>query len=73
MPVDEFDIASWRTQRQAAEFLGVSERTLRRMIHDRELESVKVRGRVMVTQRALLDYVNRHVNRVSHDANGAEA
>lgn len=63
MPVDEFDLSTLRTQEQAAEFLGVSPRTLRRILHDGELDVVRIgsgRGRPMITLRALLDYANRN-------------
>lgn len=63
MPVDEYDLATMKTQEQAAAFLGVSQRTLRRLVHDGELSVVRIgsgRGRPMITVRALLDYANRH-------------
>lgn len=39
--------------KQAAVMLGVSERTLRRMVADREIESVKVAERRMIPLRAI--------------------
>lgn len=63
MPVDEYDLASLKDQEQAAAFLGVSPRTLRRLVADKELAVVRIgsgRGRPMFTTRALLDYANRH-------------
>ncbi len=38
---------------QAAAFLGVSPRTLQRMVHDREVPSVPVRGRRMFSRAGL--------------------
>jgi len=66
MPVDEHDLATLRTPAQAAEFLKVSTRTLRRLIHDGDLLPVRIgsgRGRPMFTERALLDYANRRADR----------
>jgi excisionase family DNA binding protein len=63
VPVDDHDMAQWHTYDEAAEILGVSTRTVMRHVADRKIESVRVGGRVFITHRALLEYVNAGVSR----------
>lgn len=66
MPVNEHDLSNLRTMPEAAEFLHVSHTTVKRLIRERQLETVRIgtgRGRVFVTERALLEYANRGVRR----------
>lgn len=65
-PINERDLDELLTPTQAAALLHVSPATTYRLIATRQIESVRVglgRGRVFVTRRAALDYLNRRVTR----------
>jgi excisionase family DNA binding protein len=65
MPVNENDLANLRTLPEAAEILHVSASTVKRLVRTRQLETVRIgtgRGRLFITQRALLAYANANVN-----------
>jgi hypothetical protein len=59
------------TRDAAMAFLNVSERTLDRLITNREIDVVRINGRgkrpgaVRITRRALLDYLHRNTTRAS--------
>lgn len=57
------DLQGRMDRKEAAEFLGISTITLDRLIHTEQIEIFRIggrgRGRIYMTQRALLDYVNR--------------
>lgn len=66
MPVNGSDLANLRTMPEAADYLHVSHSTVKRLVRQRELETVRIgvgRGRVFITERALLEYANRGVKR----------
>ena len=56
------------TREEACQWLSVSPRTLRRLIHDKRLDVVRVgtgAGSVRFTERALEDYTRRNTTRAS--------
>lgn len=57
------DLQGRMDRKQAAEYLGVSTVTLDRLIATEQVEIFRIggrgRGRIYLTERALLDYVNR--------------
>jgi len=64
MPVNEQDLSNLRTMPEAADFLHVSHSTVKRLVRERKLETVRIgtgRGRVFITERALLAYANAGV------------
>lgn len=66
MSVNPNDLANLRTMPEAADFLHISFSTVKRLVRQRELETVRIgvgRGRVFITERALLEYANRGVKR----------
>jgi excisionase family DNA binding protein len=65
MPVNESDLANLHTMPEAAEILHVSHSTVKRLVREHRLETVRIgtgRGRIFITQRALLAYANSNVN-----------
>lgn len=67
MPVSPDDLEGRMTLAEAAETLGYSYRHMRRLIASGEIEHIRrgKRGRIMITRRALTDYLNRQNNRAS--------
>lgn len=65
MPITESDLGpNMLTVEQAADFLGVSKTTIRRMMSNRELDVVRIgsgRGRPRITKRSALDHINSKV------------
>jgi excisionase family DNA binding protein len=62
------DPARLLTREEACQWLSVSSRTLRRLIHDQQIDVVRVgtgSGSVRITQRALEDYARRRTVRAS--------
>lgn len=62
MPVTSEDLDGMMTIPEVAERLHVAEITVKRMVRDDEIEFLRIgsgRGRIFITQRALLDYLNR--------------
>lgn len=64
MPViNEKDLGELLTVREAAELLHVHHDTLRRYIAAKDIDAIRVgrgQGRLRLTRRACLDYLNRH-------------
>jgi len=56
---------------EAAARLGVSLRTLKRLVADGAIRHVRVRGRVLFTERDLEDYLARHARGGAPGAGGA--
>lgn len=55
----DFDRTKIRSVKESAKHLGISERQLWRVIHDKEIESVKLgTNRRGITQGALVDFIN---------------
>lgn len=68
MPVNESDLAHLRTMPEAADFLHISHSTVKRLIREKRLETVRIgtgRGRIFITERALLEYANRGVTKAA--------
>ena len=68
MPENSTDPARLLTREEAAEWLSVSARTLRRLIAAQQIDVVRVgtgSGSVRITQRALEDYARRRTVRAS--------
>lgn len=68
MAVNGTDLADLRTMPEAAEILHVSHTTVKRLVQQRKLETVRIgtgRGRIFITERALLEYANRGVTKAA--------
>ena len=68
MPVNENDLAGLRTMPEAADFLHISHSTVKRLVREKRLETVRIgtgRGRIFITERALLEYANRGVTKAA--------
>lgn len=50
------------TKKEAADLLGVSERTVDKLVHSGEIQSLKVRRARRIPHRALAEYIERRVN-----------
>lgn len=48
--------------REVADRLGVSDVTIRRMIQDRELRAIRVRGKWKISEISLAEYMRNHSN-----------
>jgi hypothetical protein len=63
MPLNEEDLNHRMTRPQAADYLGMSVTTLDRLVAAQAIEVIRPsgrpRGRVVITKRACLDYLNR--------------
>lgn len=62
------DLADAVPLAEAADQLGISAVTLRRMIKRRDIEVLRIgtgRGRIYLTQRAITDYINRRQQRTA--------
>jgi Helix-turn-helix domain len=71
MAVNEHDLANLRTMPESADFLHVSHTTIKRLVRQRSLETVRIgtgRGRIFITERALLEYANRGVTKAARPA-----
>jgi hypothetical protein len=64
----EDDLSSIRTRDETALDMHVSLATLKRIISAGEIDVVRVRGRVFITRRAVLDYLNRSTVRAERPA-----
>lgn len=51
------------TVKEAAFALHVSERTMWRMVYDRQVKATKIRGRVMIPVAVLQEYIERNLLR----------
>lgn len=74
MPITERDLDELHTIDEVAGILHVGRSTVYRMIDARQIDTVRIgsgRGRRRVTHRALLDYVNRSVERARLDPTGS--
>lgn len=61
-PITEHDLAELMTVSQAARFIGVSQRSIYRMVQNRELRVVRIgsgKGQLRLTKSDLLDHINR--------------
>jgi hypothetical protein len=67
----EDDLATLRTRDETALDMHVSLATLKRIIAAGEIDVVRIRGRVFVTRRAVLDYLNRSTVRAEQPRRGA--
>lgn len=70
MPITEDDLDDLLTPAEVAARLHVARSTVYRMIELRQIDTVRIgsgRGRRRITRRALLDYVNRSVDRADHE------
>jgi len=65
MPVNEADLEALLDRSASAETLHVSVSTLDRLVRKGEIEVIRVGGKVLITRRALLDYLNRNSGRAA--------
>jgi excisionase family DNA binding protein len=71
VPITPDDLNGAKTLQELAEMLGRSYRTVQRMVAAGEIDSIRVGsgrgGRVLITQAALTDYLNRHHHKAIHN------
>jgi excisionase family DNA binding protein len=56
-----------RSVPETAAMLNVSVRLVVKMLHDRDIESLKIRGRRMVPESAIMSYITREMERAAAD------
>lgn len=70
-PIDETDIQQARTYQEAAQDLRASVRTVKRLVASGELTTIRVGvgrgGRAFIPRRSILEYLNRHHERLDLD------
>lgn len=53
------DLQSINTAKQVAEYLGISERTVSRLISNGKLKKITALGKTRVTKQAVEEFINR--------------